>query len=264
MSNILFYKYQATGNDFVMLDDRSGEWAKRLNQKQIAFLCHRRFGIGADGLILLQNHPEYDFQMQYFNSDGRESSMCGNGGRCLVAFARDLALIEHECRFEAIDGFHYATIQQNQVSLQMGSPIGYKRLAEGQYWIDTGSPHFVGFYEQPVVDLPVVKEGRQIRNSAPFAPHGTNVNFVNVLNDSHLSVRTYERGVEDETYSCGTGVTACALVHLYQHQRTEGEIILDTPGGQLNVRLQADQKVFLSGPAQRVFTGEITESAISE
>ncbi|MEL6650113.1 MAG: diaminopimelate epimerase [Bacteroidota bacterium] len=264
MSNIEFYKYQATGNDFVMLDDRKGEWAHRLKQEKIAFLCHRRFGIGADGLILLQTHPEYDFRMQYYNSDGRESSMCGNGGRCLVAFARDLGLIEHECHFEAIDGYHYATIQQNQVSLQMGKPTGYKRLAEGQYWIDTGSPHYVGFYEEPVASLPVVEEGRQIRNSAPFAPHGTNVNFVNVLNDRHLAVRTYERGVEDETYSCGTGVTACALVHLYQQQLTEGEILLDTPGGQLKVRQQVDQKVFLSGPAQRVFRGEMAESAISE
>jgi len=261
---LTFYKYQATGNDFVMLDDRQGQLASRLSRESVAKLCHRRFGIGADGLILLQSHPEYHFQMQYYNADGGVSSMCGNGGRCLVAFARDLGIEAEYYSFEAIDGLHHAKIEDGLVELQMTAPQGFKSLEDGQYWLDTGSPHYVGFFERSVADLPVVVEGKRIRNSQAFAPGGTNVNFVNVLNDSELSVRTFERGVEDETYSCGTGVTACALVHLYNTNRQSGEIKLNTPGGKLKVRLDEQGDVFLTGPAERVYFGKIDLSAISD
>ncbi|MEL7531419.1 MAG: diaminopimelate epimerase [Bacteroidota bacterium] len=261
---LTFYKYQATGNDFVMLDDRDGQLAERLSPKAVARLCHRRFGIGADGLILLQSHPEYHFKMQYYNSDGGLSTMCGNGGRSLVAFARDLGIEADIYSFEAIDGLHHARIKEGLVELQMTAPKGFKSLADGQYWLDTGSPHYVGFFDTDVAELEVVAEGKRIRNSEAFAPGGTNVNFVNILNESELSVRTYERGVEDETYSCGTGVTACALVHLYNSKRKSGEIKLHTPGGKLRVKLDEEGDVFLTGPAERVFSGKITLSAISD
>lgn len=247
-----------------MLDDRDGQLAERLSRETIAHLCHRRFGIGADGLILLQSHPTYHFKMQYYNADGGMSSMCGNGGRCLVAFARDLGILADQYTFEAIDGLHHARIGGDWIDLQMTTPHGFKKTEDGQYWIDTGSPHYVGFFETEVAELAIVEEGKRIRHSQAFAPGGTNVNFVNVLNDNELSVRTYERGVEDETYSCGTGVTACALVHLYQSGRQKGEIKIHTPGGHLRVRLDEQAEVFLSGPAEAVFTGKITVSAISD
>ncbi|MFK7925928.1 MAG: diaminopimelate epimerase [Bacteroidia bacterium] len=259
-----FYKYQATGNDFVMIDDREGLWAERLSQANIAALCHRRFGIGADGLILLQAHEQYHFRMQYYNADGGESTMCGNGGRCLVAFARDLGIDAQIYSFEAIDGLHHASIDEALVELQMTTPKGFRQTDDGQFFLDTGSPHYVGFYDTAVAELPVLEEGKRIRYSQAFAPGGTNVNFVNVLTDSELSVRTYERGVEDETYSCGTGVTACAIVHLHNTHRKVGEIELDTPGGKLKVRLDEQGDVFLTGPAERVFAGRVSLSSISD
>ncbi len=247
-----------------MLDDRDGQLAERLSRETVAWLCHRRFGIGADGLILLQSHPKYHFKMQYYNSDGGVSTMCGNGGRCLVAFARDLGIDTEVYSFEAIDGLHHARIQNGLVELQMTAPQGFKKLEDGQFWLDTGSPHYVGFFAKDVAELAVLSEGKRLRYSEAFAPGGTNVNFVNVLNDNELAVRTYERGVEDETYSCGTGVTACALVHLYNTNRKSGEIKLNTPGGKLSVSLDGKGDVFLTGPAERVFSGQITLSAISD
>lgn len=247
-----------------MIDDRDGHWGHTLTQETIAHLCHRRFGIGADGLILLQSHPQYHFRMQYYNADGAASSMCGNGGRCLVAFARDLGIVAQTYSFEAIDGLHHAAIIDQEVELQMTSPQGFRVLDDGQFWLDTGSPHYVGFFDTAVAEHPVLEEGKRIRHSADFAPGGTNVNFVNVLSDNVLAVRTYERGVEDETYSCGTGVTACALVHLHNTNRNSGEIALQTPGGKLKVRLDENGAVFLTGPAMRAFEGKISLSANSE
>lgn len=247
-----------------MIDDREGLWATRLSQAEIATLCHRRFGIGADGLILLQTHEQYHFRMQYYNADGGESSMCGNGGRCLVAFARYLGINAEVYSFEAIDGLHYASFDEDLVELQMTTPKGFHQTEDGQFWLDTGSPHYVGFYDTAVAELSVFEEGKRIRYSQAFAPGGTNVNFVNVLTDNKLAVRTYERGVEDETYSCGTGVTACAMVHLHNTHRKVGEIELDTPGGSLKVRLDEQGNVFLTGPAERVFGGIASLSAISD
>jgi diaminopimelate epimerase len=254
-----FFKYQGTGNDFILIDDRE-ETFPASNQALIEQLCHRRFGIGADGLILLQNDPDYDFRMVYFNADGAEGSMCGNGGRCIVRFAHDLGLFESETRFRAVDGEHIAVVTEDSVSLKMSTVSGieeHNRLT----FLNTGSPHVVIFVDD-LESLDVVAEGRAIRYSDAFQPKGTNVNYAQVLDDKTVFVRTYERGVEDETYSCGTGVTAVALV---AHQQLEmaDPIFIKTIGGDLRVSFnrRADgsfDDIYLIGPAKRVFAGTIT------
>lgn len=260
--NLTFYKYQATGNDFIMIDNRAGNPGLSFDQEKISFLCHRRFGIGADGLILLSPSDQYDFRMVYFNSDGRESTMCGNGGRSLVAFAWDLGIRRDEYSFDAVDGLHTATISDGIVSLEMIRPQGFRRISDSEVWLDTGSPHYVEFSEIPVNEQNVFQKGRTIRYSADYESiGGTNANFVNVISPDTLKVRTYERGVEDETYSCGTGVTACAYAHLLQSPNGLNEISVKTMGGDLSVRVEnpgtEKERVFLQGPAKFVFQGEV-------
>lgn len=254
-----FHKYQGTGNDFVLIDDRAGTFP-RTNQALVEGLCHRRFGIGADGLILLQNDVGYDFRMVYFNANGPEGSMCGNGGRCLVRFAHDLGLFERETRFRAVDGEHVAVVCEEEIFLKMGDVAGIS-TRRGLTFLDTGSPHVVQFVDD-LETLDVVAEGRAIRYDAAF-PGGTNVNFAQVLDDHTVLVRTYERGVEDETYSCGTGVTAVALV-AHQQRAMPDPVFIQTLGGNLRVSFNppADgsrfSDIYLIGPAKRVFTGSIT------
>ncbi|MCK8494113.1 diaminopimelate epimerase [Spirosoma sp. RP8] len=253
-----FYKYQGTGNDFVLVDDRAGTFPAS-DQAFIERLCHRRFGIGADGLILLQNDPEYDFRMVYFNADGAEGSMCGNGGRCIVRFAHDLGVFEGETRFMAVDGEHTALVNEGEISLKMSNVSGIEQR-NGLTFLNTGSPHVVQFVDD-LESLDVVAEGRKIRYSAPFQPGGTNVNFAQVVDENTLFVRTYERGVEDETYSCGTGVTAVALV-AHQQLNTPTPVSIRTIGGNLRVSFTAladgrFEAIHLIGPAQRVFTGTL-------
>ncbi len=253
-----FSKYQGTGNDFVMIDNRQLLFPKR--QTVIAQLCHRRFGIGADGLILLEKptHTEDDFKMVYYNADGNESTMCGNGGRCLVKFAHDIGVIENKARFTAIDGPHEATHNQELVSLKMRDVSGYKKTTDA-YIIDSGSPHYITFVEN-VAQINVAKQGRAIRNSPPFKTEGINVNFVEI-NNSEFKIRTYERGVEAETYSCGTGVTAAALA-LFISKNSTKEVTLHTQGGILQVHFEAAEKgfknIWLTGPAEKTFTGELS------
>ncbi|MDG5491680.1 diaminopimelate epimerase [Psychroserpens sp. SPM9] len=256
---LTFYKYQGTGNDFVMIDNRLQVFDKT-NTKHIAFLCDRRFGIGADGLILLENHDLHDFKMVYFNADGNESSMCGNGGRCITAFAQFLGVIANEATFEAIDGLHKATIANGLVSLQMQD---VKRVEKhpAHVFLDTGSPHHVQM-EQDLKILDIKTVGRAIRYGAPYNDAGSNVNFVCKNADDNFSVRTYERGVEDETYSCGTGVTAVAVAMHYIGETEKNNITLQTEGGILNVTFdntaKGYQNIWLIGPATQVFKGEIS------
>ena len=258
---IPFYKYQGTGNDFVMIDNRQQLISKN-NTKLIKKLCDRKFGIGGDGLILLEN-PEVDgddFKMVYFNADGNESSMCGNGGRCLVAFAKFLGIIENEATFTAIDGPHKATINDHEVSLQMQNLSEIKQLGNAAFF-DTGSPHHVVFTKN-VTDLDVKKEGAVIRYSDEYlSAGGTNVNFVDMQEENTFLVRTYERGVEDETLSCGTGVTAVALA-AHASGKANGNIVkLIVPGGELSVSFKKENEIYtdvwLTGPAEQVFKGEI-------
>jgi diaminopimelate epimerase len=255
---IRFYKYQGTGNDFVIMDNRSGHL--ELTREQVAFLCHRRFGIGADGLMLLNSHPQYDFEMKYYNADGGESTMCGNGGRCLVHFAAEMGIVQPTYRFIAIDGEHEASIKDDgNVALKMNDVHSVK-TEEDHHVLNTGSPHYIQL-SGDVMALDVFAQGRAIRYSDEFKAEGINVNFVQKTGDpATIIVRTYERGVEDETYSCGTGVTAAALVSS-QDQTGHHLVHVKTKGGMLAVEYDklADsyQNIWLIGPATKVFEGEI-------
>lgn len=257
--SLIFYKYQGTGNDFVMIDNRQSTFPKN-NTKLVAKLCDRKFGIGADGLILLENHDKYDFKMVYYNADGNESSMCGNGGRCLVAFAKQLDIVKDEATFEAIDGYHYATISSdNIVSLQM-KDVSNVTLNEGYIFLDTGSPHHVELVEN-LENFDVKNIGAKIRYSDLYGKEGSNINFVKQIDSDKFAVRTYERGVEDETLSCGTGVTAVAI-GMYKTQKTNSNNVkLQVEGGDLKVRFKEENgkfiSVFLIGPAILVFKGTI-------
>lgn len=263
--NLTFYKYQGTGNDFVMIDNRDLSFPKK-NTSLINFLCDRRFGIGADGLILLENEEGYDFKMVYYNADGNESTMCGNGGRCLVAFAKQIGVIGDTTTFIAIDGEHHASIDTNQnVSLQM-IDVDTLTVEEEFVFLNTGSPHHV----QEVSNLKefnIKKEGALIRYSHLYTANGgTNVNFVSPLDHANaFAVRTYERGVEDETLSCGTGVTAVAIAMKKTGKASSNHITLETQGGTLEVLFEEHNNVytniFLKGPATLVFKGSIDANA---
>lgn len=273
-----FWKYQGAGNDFILVDQREEHWLGRENTDKIALLCDRHFGIGADGLILLQAHPEVDFEMVYFNADGRESTMCGNGGRCIAAFARHLGMHQDTLRFQAIDGLHEAILTttsnagQEWVELKMQNVDGITSLenqngqppSPPEYVLNTGSPHFVRFVDS-VQGLDVRQMGAAVRYSDPFRLKGINVNFVETGAGGTLRIRTYERGVEDETLACGTGVTAAALAFAYRQGLASGniEVPVNALGGELLVRFAAlgnghYTDIWLCGPATRVFEGKIT------
>ncbi|MGO4292679.1 diaminopimelate epimerase [Chitinophaga sp. RAB17] len=259
MNNIHFYKYQGTGNDFVIMDNRDGKY-DWLTDEQVNELCDRRFGIGADGLMLLNKSEDYDFAMKYYNADGREGTMCGNGGRCLVAFAHKMGVGDGNLYFIAVDGEHEATMDGDSwVNLKM-SDVHDVEHGPLYYYLNTGSPHFVKFVED-VQAVDVFNEGRGIRYNERFAEEGTNVNFVQPF-ESGIFVRTYERGVEDETYSCGTGVTAAALTFAGKEEK-EYVVPVQTLGGQLEVRFSKTgertfSEIWLCGPATLVFEGNIT------
>ncbi len=264
-----FYKYQGTGNDFVMVDDRLREFPLADIDK-IAFLCDRKFGIGADGLILLQTHADGHFYMQYFNSDGRESSMCGNGGRCFAKFIFDLGLARTDIAFEAVDGWHIAKYSNaedigSDIALQMIPVNEVKHLTENCFELNTGSPHFVRFEEKPINNLEILTEAHRIRYNEPYLQLGINVNFLNLLGLKSLEIRTYERGVEGETLSCGTGATASAIALAIFNGLPEGKHMVNVKvkGGELKVQFHFTpqvpkfEDVWLIGPAKQVFVGEI-------
>ncbi|MFB9865210.1 diaminopimelate epimerase [Rufibacter immobilis] len=253
--NLTFYKYQGTGNDFVVLDNRNQDL--ELSREQVAFLCDRRKGVGADGLMLLQPKEDFDFEMVYYNADGRPSSMCGNGGRCLVAFAQFLGVVEDQAYFLAADGPHQAYLKDGLVHLQMKDVDTIEDL-EDACFLNTGSPHYVK--QVPALkELDVYAEGRAVRYSDRFKAEGTNVNFVEHQPENKLFVRTYERGVEDETFSCGTGVTAAALAA--SRAGYTSPVQIEVLGGELQVSFEQEdgqfKNVFLIGPAVQVFHGEI-------
>ena len=253
--NIQFTKYHGTGNDFIMIDDRS-ESFDEANVKLIEAMCRRRFGIGADGLILLRNEEGYDFKMVYFNSDGRQSSMCGNGGRCLIHFAHSLNVFSRKCKFLAIDGNHLGEVfDDGNVKLKMGAVDNVSRDGD-DFVLDTGSPHYVQCVND-AFDKDIKLDGATIRYSDHYKSNGINVNFINVIDDI-LNVATYERGVEDETYSCGTGVTASALV-AHKVFGCESPVSINTKGGSLKVHFQKTDsgysEIWLEGPAVKIFDG---------
>jgi len=256
---IEFFKCQGTGNDFILLDNRDKKY-DGLTTKQVHFLCSRRFGIGADGLMMLENKPGFDFEMKYFNADGNGGSMCGNGGRCILKFATLLGIKKDKYHFSAADGIHEAEIDLNgEIRLKMKdvSDVVYSYT---HYILDTGSPHYVKNVRD-VIHIDVVNEGRAIRNSKEYAEAGINVNFVETIDDDTIYVRTYERGVEDETLSCGTGVTAAALISAH-NDNGFNRVEVKTSGGKLSVEFdkiseKEFRNIWLVGPAELVYEGEI-------
>jgi diaminopimelate epimerase len=258
-----FFKYQATGNDFVILDNRDRKL--QFTQEQIQAICDRKFGIGADGLMLIEPHQQLDFNLQYYNSDGSQS-LCGNGSRAAVSFASSLGMVNGKTTFNAFDGPHDAElITDGNVRLRMGDVHEVKRLGE-DFYIHTGSPHFIRIVDDAEA-FPVYEQGKKIRYSEAFKPGGTNVNFIQRLEDNAIFVRTYERGVENETLSCGTGVTAAALASHYLGYKSPVQI--KTLGGDLSVEFKFRPSdsgsghagtftdIYLSGPAKMVFKGEL-------
>ncbi len=255
---IEFNKYQGAGNDFVMIDDRSLNFPDT-NNKLIASLCDRRFGIGADGLILIRNHGDLDFEMLYFNSDGEIGTMCGNGGRCAYLFALDKSIVNGEAVFEASDGLHKASVDKDGIiSLSMNN-VDAPLSIMGNNFLNTGSPHYI----IPVTDISkidVVTRGRAFRMSEQFAPGGTNVNFIEVSNEK-IKIRTYERGVEDETLACGTGITAAAISNEWGKEDGLYTTTVEAIGGTLKVNfilnIKGASDIKLIGPAQNVYSGII-------
>lgn len=259
--NLTFYKYHGTGNDFILIDNRS--LTIKLSQQQIAFLCDRHLGIGADGLMMLYTKEQYDFGMVYYNSDGKEGSMCGNGGRSIVAFAKELGLVKEKATFIAVDGDHVAAIfsseQNTLVKLKMNDVDVINRYQE-DFILNTGSPHYVTFVDA-VESLDVFSLGKKIRLDKKVSTDGVNVNFVEVR-DNHIFVRTFERGVEDETLSCGTGSIASAIAYSEKYNALSGVVKIKTLGGDLQVHLVKSENIYkniwLEGPATFVFKGTIS------
>ncbi len=256
---IKFSKYHGTGNDFILIDNRTGEYSG-ISKIQIQSLCRRRFGIGADGLMLLNAHPDYDFEMEYYNPDGSGGTMCGNGGRCIVAFAKKLGLIKDKAHFTASDGAHFADILPNdEIKLKMNEVKSVDKI-NADFYCYTGSPHYVKQVKN-VRELDVNSLGKAVRYSENYKKEGINVNFIEQTGEQQLFVRTYERGVEAETYSCGTGVTASALSFAYQNNIPQGEIKIKTLGGNLIVSFKKSANIYtdiyLQGKAEFVFEGSI-------
>ena len=259
---IHFYKYQGAGNDFIIIDGRKDHI--ELSHKEIQFMCNRRFGIGADGLMIIGSDPSADFTMHYYNADGKEGTMCGNGGRCLVACAASKNVARYI--FSAIDGIHHAEVItrrgcESLIRLGMNNVDQIDRYYDNGFYLNTGSPHLV-LFESEVSVIDVALRGALLRNHPDFAPKGTNVNFVEIKSDNALFVRTFERGVEEETFSCGTGVTAAAIAaHLY-NKREDGNYTyhIYTLGGDLQLSFTTKKGRFydvqLTGPATFVFEGE--------
>ncbi|MGE0079193.1 MAG: diaminopimelate epimerase [Bacteroidales bacterium] len=264
---IPFSKYQGAGNDFVIVDDRNQNFP--VSNNLIKKLCDRHFGIGADGLMLLSNSTKYDFLMRYFNSDGNESTMCGNGGRCITHFANKIGLIETSTVFEGIDGAHHASIvKKNYIRLKM-KDIDSIEMMDDNYFIDSGSPHYINFVRD-VDSVDVNREGKLIRQSVNINNGGTNVNFIQVISNDILKIRTFERGVEAETLACGTGAVASSIAYSLYFETESKSIKLIAPGGELFVSFKKENSssfkdVWLEGPAHHVYNGEIdTSSLLSE
>lgn len=255
---IKFQKFQGAGNDFIIIDNRNLLYD--FTTQIVERLCHRKFGIGADGLILLENCPDYDFYMRYFNSDGKEASMCGNGGRCIAAFAHQLGLFKETTHFLAVDGSHEAILTPNGIQLKMCN-VTEIIIQPDYFFLNTGSPHYVCLVED-AFQTDVFQEGSRIRNLLQFQPEGTNVNFITPT-PSYIKVATYERGVEDETLACGTGCVASALATSILRNDNHNTYAIKTKGGNLKVSFKREKgtqfiNIWLEGPAEFVFSGEIT------
>lgn len=253
---IEFHKYQGTGNDFILIDNRLEEF--EASDQLIQKLCDRKFGIGADGLILIQNHPDLDYRMVYYNSDGSQS-LCGNGSRCGFAFAKELGLVNTSASFETTDGIHKIKLEEDLIHFQLFDISKTQQISDEEWYLNTGSPHHIRLLDS-IQSLDVKTEGATIRYSEQYiGQNGTNVNFAQLLSDK-VKIRTYERGVEDETLSCGTGATAVGL--LAGSLGYTSPVTIETEGGELKVffNKEADRftDIWLAGPAKKVFAGSIS------
>lgn len=256
---IKFYKYQGAGNDFVMLDNRDNKYSG-LTKKQIELLCDRRFGIGADGLMSIETQEGYDFRMRYYNADGGEAEMCGNGARCIVAFAKKLGIIENETKFIAMDGEHFGIIEKEIVKIHM-TDVTEVEQGEDYFYLNTGVPHYVKFVSD-IDNFNVKEEGAKIRYNERFKEVGTNVNFIE-LNEEGFTIRTYERGVEDETLACGTGCTASAIASSIKLKGAKNSFPIKAKGGNIGVSFDPSKdnnnfkNIWLEGPGEFVFEGNM-------
>ncbi len=257
MTDIHFSKWQGTGNDFIILDGRTKQFGN-LSEEIIKKLCDRHFGIGADGLMILMNHPDLDFKMMYFNADGIEAEMCGNGARCMIGFAYQLGIIAEKTSFMAYDGIHAGRVLgEDKYQIKMIDVKEFKK-ADKHYFLNTGVPHLIVFIDD-VDKVNMVEEGRMYRHSPEFSPEGTNVNFVQLVGNT-IKMRTYERGVENETLSCGTGAVASAIATYLETNKKQTSFTCKVPGGQLKVTFEHLSSgkfcnIFLEGPAKQVFEG---------
>ncbi|MBT7624336.1 MAG: diaminopimelate epimerase [Flavobacteriaceae bacterium] len=255
---IKFQKYQGTGNDFIIINNNRLSFPNK-NKDLIRCLCDRKFGIGSDGLILINPSEKTDFEMIYFNSDGNLGSMCGNGARCSVKFAQNQKIIKSNTIFNACDGNHNATINKDLITLSM-KPVDKIKTFNNDLFLDTGSPHYIRFVEN-IEGFNVYNEGKLIRNSSEFKDEGVNVNFVQIISENEFSVRTFERGVEDETLSCGTGVTAVALAMFHLKKTNSKKLKIKTRGGELTVEFNNSEngysEIYLTGSVKMIFSGEI-------
>ena len=255
---IKFQKYQGTGNDFIIINNNRLSFPNK-NKDLIKHFCDRKFGIGSDGLILINPSAKTDFEMLYFNSDGNLGSMCGNGARCSVKFAQNQKIIKSNTIFNACDGNHNATINKDLITLSM-KPVDKIKTFNNDLFLDTGSPHYIRFVEN-IEGFNVYNEGKLIRNSSEFKDEGVNVNFVQIISENEFSVRTFERGVEDETLSCGTGVTAVALAMFHLKKTNSKKLKIKTRGGELTVEFNNSEngysEIYLTGSVKMIFSGEI-------
>ncbi len=263
--NIEFYKYHGTGNSFILIDNRSGD--VNLDAEKIRFLCDKNFGIGSDGLIFMNSHSQYDFEMKFYNPDGSEATFCGNGGRCVVAFAKYLKIIDNKTLFWAKDGLHEAYFRGDDVVLKM-IDVEDIRAFDDLFYVNTGTHHAVKFVDD-VAAVEIMDIAPPIRYSKEFEPHGTNVNFVQKCENS-IKVRTYEKGVEQETLSCGTGVVASALVYSFvadanrnfTEKIVQKSVKVEASGGDLTISFERTDKgfqnIFLQGNAVQIFKGSLS------
>ena len=255
---VQFDKYQGAGNDFIMIDNRRGTY-NTLGIDHIKWLCNRHYGIGSDGLILLNESPSADFEMDFYNPDGSKS-FCGNGARCIVAFANALGVDSLTRTFHAIDGIHAYTREDSSIGIHMSDVNHIDFFGEDSALMNTGSPHYMILSDDLSTENTLTK-GREIRYAAPYKQDGVNVNLVHVTSAHEIDISTYERGVEGETLACGTGATACALFLAYRNELTQGTVVVNAKGGKLAVRFVRNasgfEQIWLFGPAEKVFNGEI-------
>ncbi|MFT6851119.1 MAG: diaminopimelate epimerase [Sphingobacteriales bacterium] len=255
-----FYKYQGTGNDFIIFDDRDNT-LDTMDPSFFERICDRKFGIGADGVMQLKKHPDFDFEMVYRNSDGKIGSMCGNGGRCIIAFAHAIGIKKELYYFLAPDGEHHGKLTKNGTAISMGDVQDIENIGS-DFILDTGSPHYIKFVQEPS-QVNIIEDAHAIRYGDRFNLRGVNVNFVKQISPEELVIRTYERGVEDETLSCGTGVTAAAIASLVKSDKQgQKEVKIQTSGGDLSVRINRKSEksfvdIWLEGPATFVFQGSL-------